>query len=111
MAPHRRRCRLGILVAQDMVQVYGYPWIQGHINQNHSTAKPRYYWNDLKALLDGRGNHPCIFQWTLFNEADMIKSPPSTPFDPAAAVAWARQHDPTRCGLHQLPLRPPHRPR
>ena len=58
--------RLGILVAQDMVQVYGYPWIQGHINNNHSTAKARYYWNDLRALIDGRGNHPCIFQWTLF---------------------------------------------
>lgn len=26
----------------------------------------------------------------------MLKSPPSTPFDPATVVAWARQHDPTR---------------
>jgi hypothetical protein len=26
----------------------------------------------------------------------MLKSPPSTPFDPAAAVAWARKHDPGR---------------
>lgn len=26
----------------------------------------------------------------------MLKSPPSTPFDPAAVVAWARKHDPSR---------------
>eukprot|EP01051_Picozoa_sp_SAG22_P008114 SAG22_NODE_601_length_8666_cov_7.089413_5_plen_669_part_00 len=83
--------RLGIVVAQDMVQVYGYPWIQGHINQNQSTAQPRYYWHDLKALIDGRGNHPCIIQWTLFNEADMVAK-----FDPAAVVGWARDYDPSR---------------
>ena len=50
--------RLGVLVAQDMVQVYGYPWVQGHINGNHSTAEPLYYWQDLKALIDGRGAPP-----------------------------------------------------
>ena len=54
--------RLGVMVAQDMVQHYGYPWIQGHINGNHSTAEPSYYWHDLKALIEGRGNHPCIFR-------------------------------------------------
>lgn len=67
--------RLGILVAQDMPQHYGYPWIQGHINGNHSTARPHYYWHDLQAMIEGRGNHPCIFQWTLFNEAVRLLPP------------------------------------
>merc|ERR1712196_545480 len=46
---------------------------------------------DLKALVDGRGNHPCIFQWTAFNEGDMVRH-----FDAAQVVQWLKAYDPTR---------------
>eukprot|EP01047_Picozoa_sp_COSAG01_P089886 COSAG01_NODE_21870_length_881_cov_1.843990_2_plen_101_part_00 len=54
-----------------------YPWIQGHINDNHSTAQPHYYWQDLRSMIQGRWNHPSIYQWTLFVSA-ALSHPPST---------------------------------
>ena len=29
-----------------------------------------HYVSDLKAMVRGRGSHPCILQWTAFNEGD-----------------------------------------
>ena len=32
------------------------------MQSNNGNARARYYWHDLKALIDGRGNHPSIYQ-------------------------------------------------
>ena len=67
--------RLGVMVAQDMVQHYG-DSVQGRgteMQSDNGNAHARYYWHDVKALIDGRGSHPCIFQWDTFNEQDMAR--------------------------------------
>jgi hypothetical protein len=42
-----------------MVQHYGDRAVQ----QGGLPAEARYYWSDLKAMIDGIGNHPSIIQW------------------------------------------------
>lgn len=74
--------RLGIVVQQDMVQHYGDPF---------STPDPVLYMQDLKAMIDGRYNHPCIVQWTAFNEGDMVSH-----FNATAVVQWIKNYDPSR---------------
>jgi len=74
--------KLGIVIAQDMVQHYG---------DGKSVARAHYYWHDLKALVDGRGNHPSIIQWESFNEGDMVKH-----FNASNVVKWLKAYDPTR---------------
>ena len=54
-------------------------------------ATSSYYWHDLKALIDGRGNHPCIFQYDTFNEQDMMHD-----FNTSNVVKWVQRYDPTR---------------
>jgi len=73
---------LGIVIFQDMVQHYG---------DGASIPEERYYWHDLKAMIDGRGNHPSIIQWETFNEGDMVKH-----FNATNVVEWTRKYDPTR---------------
>eukprot|EP01084_Bolivina_argentea_P056726 103765_1 len=51
---------LGILIWQDMPQKYG---------AATDELKP-YFLYDLKAMINGRFNHPSIIQWELFNERD-----------------------------------------
>jgi len=85
--------RLGILVAQDVVQHYG-DGVQGpgtEYQSNNGGARARYYWQDLKALIDGRSNHPSIFQYETFNEQDMVYD-----FDASRVVQWVQSYDPTR---------------
>jgi beta-galactosidase/beta-glucuronidase len=85
--------RLGVLVAQDMVQHYG-DGVQGGgrvYQSNNGAAKARYYWRDLKAMIDGRSNHPSIFQWNIFNEQDMAHD-----FNATNVVRWVRRYDHTR---------------
>ena len=72
--------KLGVAVFQDMIQKYGHA--------NASTIP--LFVADFKAMVAGRGNHPCIVQWTTFNEADcweVFKIPPN---DVAGIVAMAR---------------------
>ena len=40
-------------------------------------------------MIDGRGNHPCIVMWVVFNEG-------WGQFDTARIVEWSRSYDPTR---------------
>lgn len=54
-------------------------------------AEARYYWHDLKALIDGRGNHPSIYQFDTFNEQDMMHD-----FNTSNVVRWVKQYDNTR---------------
>merc|ERR1711934_1296261 len=62
-----------------------------HYGDGASVPEERYYWHDLKAMIDGRGNHPCIVQWETFNEGDMVRH-----FNASAVVAWTKAYDPTR---------------
>ena len=54
--------RLGVAVFQDMPQKY--------LAQGRTNETVRYYVSDLKAIIAGRASHPCILQWTAFNEGD-----------------------------------------
>ena len=85
--------RLGVVVAQDVVQHYG-DAVQGagsEMQSDNGGAKARHYFHDLKALIDGRGSHPCIIQYDLFNEQDMVED-----FNVSGVVRWVRGYDPTR---------------
>jgi len=73
--------RLGIIIIQDMVQKYG-------------GATPKllpYFYSDLRAMVLGKKNHPCIVQWTLFNEEDCYSV-----FDVADALKHLEALDQTR---------------
>ena len=86
--------KLGIVILQDMVQhcahltslicAFHSPSLimdlarcvgadgDGAVHQGGLPAEARYYWSDLKAMIDGRGNHPSIIQWETFNEAKIV---------------------------------------
>eukprot|EP00040_Diaphanoeca_grandis_P039529 m.259317 g.259317 ORF g.259317 m.259317 type:complete len:721 (-) comp37890_c0_seq1:266-2428(-) len=78
--------RLGVAVFQDMVQKYG-----------GATSKLiPYFVADLKAMVKGRGNHPCIVQFETFNEGDCWSVFKDKPYDVAGIVALARELAPNR---------------
>lgn len=79
--------KAGIVILQDMVQHYG----DGAVRQGGLPAEARYYWSDLKEMIDGIGNHPSIIQWEVFNEGDMVSH-----FDAAKVVEWTKKYDTTR---------------
>ena len=77
--------RMGVVVMQDAVQKYGHA--------NASTIP--FFEHDLVAMIEGRGNHPCIVQWETFNEGDCwavfdAAGPPHSVND---TVALARRTD------------------
>ena len=59
--------RIGVAVFQDMPQKY--------LSQGRTNMTVVHYVDDLKAMVAGRGSHPCILQWTAFNEVSEL--PPS----------------------------------
>mmetsp|Transcript_54938 Transcript_54938/g.117913 ORF Transcript_54938/g.117913 Transcript_54938/m.117913 type:complete len:660 (+) Transcript_54938:87-2066(+) len=78
--------RLGLVLFQDMVQKYG-----------HATDKlVSLFVADLQAMIKGRGNHPCIVQWTTFNEGDCWSVFKTKPLDVEGITKLAKQLDPTR---------------
>jgi len=72
---------LGVVVVQDAVQKYG--------EATNATREP--FLADLKAMMDGRGNHPSIVQWVVFNEGDC-----EAVFNITEVVEWAQAYDPHR---------------
>jgi hypothetical protein len=79
---------MGILVWQDM------PSGDRSINPNQpdivrTPESARQYEQELKAMIDGRHNHPCIIMWVPFNEG-------WGQFDTARITNWVKQYDPTR---------------
>jgi len=74
--------RLGVIVFQDMVQKYG--------NADANTIP--LFLNDTTAAIKGKFNHPCIVQWTVFNEGDCIGVFPNV----SAVVDMVAQLDNTR---------------
>ena len=68
---------------QDAVQKYG----------RASNATIPYFISDLRAMINGKGNHPSIIQWETFNEHDcwyVFKAHPNTVAD---IVALAKATD------------------
>eukprot|EP00929_Paragymnodinium_shiwhaense_P000723 TRINITY_DN100959_c0_g1_i1.p1 TRINITY_DN100959_c0_g1~~TRINITY_DN100959_c0_g1_i1.p1 ORF type:complete len:677 (-),score=99.43 TRINITY_DN100959_c0_g1_i1:260-2224(-) len=78
--------RHGLVLFQDMPQKYGYA----------SDATIAFYFSDLRAMIAGRRNHPCIVQWTAFNEEDCYKVFENITGGIPAVVDLVRQLDPTR---------------
>jgi len=72
---------LGIVILHDMVQKYG--------GSSPATVEP--FMQELKDMIDGRGNHACIVQWETFNEGDCVKQ-----FNATAVVEWTKAYDPHR---------------
>lgn len=62
--------RLGLVVFQDMPQKYG----------GATTDLQPVFYAELEAMINGRGNHPCILQWTAFNERDCWTAFPGPAF-------------------------------
>jgi len=73
--------KLGVIVIQDQPQKYGHA--------SAATVPP--FKDDLIRLIEGKSNHPCIVQWTAFNEDDCW-----TVFDVPAIVGLIRTLDPIR---------------
>src|SRR5437868_6887459 len=80
--------KLGVLVWQDMPS--GDRNIQdGKPDLVRSAPSARQYEQELKAMIDGRGNHPCIILWVVFNEG-------WGQYDTARLTRWTKERDPSR---------------
>jgi hypothetical protein len=80
--------KLGILVWQDMPS--GDASVapgKGEIKRKEESAKE--YEHELKRMIDGRGNHPCIVMWVPFNEG-------WGQFDTDRIVEGIKKQDPSR---------------
>jgi len=71
--------KIGVVVFQDMPQKYGHA----------SPALIPFFRQDLKAMIQGRGNHPSIVQFETFNEGDCVRVFNKKPNDVAAIVDLA----------------------
>ncbi len=82
--------KLGLLVWQDMPS--GDASVapgKGEIKRSAESAKQ--YELELKRMIDGRGNHPCIVMWVVFNEG-------WGQFDTGRIVECVKKHDPIAAG-------------
>jgi hypothetical protein len=86
--------KLGLLVWQDMpsgdrsARWRGPSGYDGEEMQR-TPESAAIYERELKALIAGRGNHPCIVTWVPFNEG-------WGQFDTVRILNWTKQLDPTR---------------
>ena len=64
-----------------MIQKYG--------GASAATVEP--FLAELKAMIDGRGNHPAIIQWDVFNEGDCVDA-----FNVSEVITWIKAYDPWR---------------
>jgi hypothetical protein len=80
--------KLGMLVWQDMPS--GDKDIPpGKPDLVRSPESAKIYEAELKAMIDGLRNHPCIVMWVVFNEG-------WGQFDTARITKWTKDYDPTR---------------
>ncbi len=80
--------KLGLMVWQDL------PNGDGHIGRDdddleRSSESAENFRTELKALIDGHSNHPCIVAWVPFNEG-------WGQFDTDKILSWTQKHDPSR---------------
>ena len=81
--------KLGVAIFQDMPQKY--------LAQGRTNETVKFFVDDLKAMVAGRGSHPSILQYTAFNEGDCWEvftddNPPSV----AGIVQLFKRLDPHR---------------
>jgi len=74
---------VGVAIMQDAVQKYG----------RASPNTVLLFVHDLVAMIEGRGNHPCIIQWTIFNENDCWGVFTTEPYTVQDLVALVRKTD------------------
>jgi hypothetical protein len=80
--------KLGLLVWQDMPSGdAGVGPGKGEMKRTPESAK--IYERELKAMIDGRRNHPCIVMWVVFNEG-------WGQFDTVRVTEWTKKYDPSR---------------
>ncbi|MDY7110429.1 MAG: exo-alpha-sialidase [Planctomycetota bacterium] len=60
--------KLGLLVWQDMPSGNITVEQRGQAEMNPEPESARQFENELRALIAGRGSHPCIIMWVIFNE-------------------------------------------
>ncbi|CAE8719979.1 unnamed protein product, partial [Polarella glacialis] len=82
-------------------KMFGMNMIRLHqkVNPEYGGASPAtvpLFVEDLKAMLEGRGNHPCIMQWTTFNEGDSWTVFTEPPLDVLGITELVKQLDPSR---------------
>lgn len=80
--------KLGLLVWQDMPS--GDKSVapgKGEITRTPEAAKQ--FELELKRMIDGRHNHPCIVMWVVFNEG-------WGQYDTVRLTKWTKEYDPTR---------------
>ena len=70
--------KLGLLVWQDMPS-----------GKNTTPESRRQFETELQRMVEGRGNHPCIVTWVLFNEG-------WGQYDTERLVPWLKSLDPSR---------------
>ncbi len=80
--------KLGLLVWQDMPSGGVGDSRTDKVRPGHEDAAKQFE-TELKALVDGRGNHPCIVMWVPFNEG-------WGQYDTPRIVDFVKQLDPTR---------------
>src|SRR5262249_25092789 len=80
--------KLGLLVWQDMPSgdKGGGPG-KGEITRTPESAA--IYARELKAMINGLHNHPCVVMWVVFNEG-------WGQFDTKLITEWTKKYDPTR---------------
>ena len=80
--------KLGLLVWQDMPS--GERGVDpGKPDLVRTKESAAIYETELKAMIDGLHNHPCIVSWVIFNEG-------WGQYDTARMAEWTKKHDPTR---------------
>jgi hypothetical protein len=80
--------KLGLLVWQDMPS--GDKSVgDGKPDLVRSPESAKQYEVELKRMIDGLHNHPCIIMWVVFNEG-------WGQFDTARITKWTKEYDPTR---------------
>ena len=80
--------KLGLLVWQDMPSGdQGVAKGKGEITRRPQSAQQ--FELELKRMIDGRFNHPCIIMWVVFNEG-------WGQFDTVRLTNWTKDYDPTR---------------
>ncbi len=80
--------KLGLLVWQDMPSGdQGVARGRGEITRRPQSAQQ--FELELKRMIDGRYNHPCIIMWVVFNEG-------WGQFDTVRLTKWTKKYDPTR---------------
>jgi uncharacterized membrane protein YphA (DoxX/SURF4 family) len=80
--------KLGLLVWQDMPSGdKGVGPGKGEIARSPRSAKQ--YELELKRMIDGLHNHPCIIMWVIFNEG-------WGQFDTVRLTKWTKEYDPSR---------------